>query len=150
MERGKHTMIWMESLRTRKSEMEEVHDSKVVHRLALGRGGLEEDVQSLQDGLSSNAGTSLALETPGAWFQESAAGVTPFDTSTAFRGHSGGSYQPLLLPSHLPTTCLCPALTGKSSWSCEPDTSNYSPNSSSSCGPAEKSCSWSHRCAMCP
>lgn len=59
-------------------------------------------MQSRQDGLSSRAGTSLALETLGAWFSESAAGVTPFDTSVASRGHSGGSYQPCCCPPASP------------------------------------------------
>lgn len=47
----------------------------MVRRAAVGRAGLEEEVQSLQDGLSSSAGTSLAFEALGLGFQ-SEAGVT--------------------------------------------------------------------------
>lgn len=68
MERGKHTVIGVNRLGIGTSEIEGVGDRRVVHRTAVGRGELEEDVQSLQDGLSSSAGTSLALETLGAWF----------------------------------------------------------------------------------
>lgn len=131
MERGKHTVIGVNRLGIGTSEIEGVGDRRVVHRTAVGRGELEEDVQSLQDGLSSSAGTSLALETLGAWFRESAAGVTQFDTSIASTGHSGGPCQALLLPSCLPTASLCPALRGKSCPSRQADTSNYSPVSSS-------------------
>lgn len=39
MERGKHTMIWVNRLGTGNSEMEGVGDRRVVHRAAVGRGG---------------------------------------------------------------------------------------------------------------
>lgn len=56
-------------------------------------------------------------------------------------GCSGGSCQPLLLHPFLLTASLCPTLRDKSCQSCQPDTHSYSPDSSSSWGPAEKSCS---------
>lgn len=63
MERGKHTVMQVNRLGIVKSEMEGVGARRVVHRVTVGRGGWEEDVQSLQDALSSSAGTSLAFET---------------------------------------------------------------------------------------
>lgn len=59
MESGKHAMIWVNRLGTGKTEMEGVGDRRVVHRAAVGRGGLKEDLESLQDGLSSSTGTRL-------------------------------------------------------------------------------------------
>lgn len=96
------------------------------------------------EGLSSSTSTSLALKPLGAWFSESAAGVTTFDTSVASREHSGCSANLFCCP----TVTFCSALRGKSCWSCQPHTSNYSPDSSSSQVPAEKSFSWSHSCAL--
>lgn len=66
--RGKHTTIWVSRLGTGTAGTKGVGDRQVVHKAAAGRGGLGEDVQSLQDGLSSSTDTSLALETLGAWF----------------------------------------------------------------------------------
>lgn len=125
-----------------KSEIERVRDGRVVRRAAVGRAGLEEEVQSLQDGLSSSAGTSLAFEALGLGFQ-SEAGVTWFTPPQPPEGTRDDLANPSCCPPVLPTAPL-PCSEGQ-----VPATTHQTASVPEKCFSRSRSCAMCH-CSPSP
>lgn len=123
MERGKHSMIWLNRVRDREILNREDVWQERGPQGSCGKSGMRRGSTVPADGLSSSSGTSLAFEALGLGFQ-SEAGATPFTPPQP----PEGTREDLANPS-----CCRPAFGQPPSALLRgADTGNHSPDSSTS------------------